>query len=161
NDAATLAAIDDAIAKRAGRNGSDLVAALVVARDAIAADRTPTAIVAITDGDLGDTTGDQLVGALRGAGAASVHALVVQARDTAALRAVVAAYGGAYVELGAADVDGALASAASWLDRAWPDVVLADGERGDLLAGEGSVSIAMTRAPPAVAFDVARGGRSI
>jgi hypothetical protein len=165
DDAATLAAIADAIGKRGGRNGSDLVAAFGAARDAIGADRTPTAIVAITDGDLGDTSGGELVDALRGSGAASVHAIVVEpagvARGEDALRALVAAYGGAYVELGARDVDGALASAASWLDREWPDVALPDGERADLLAGTGVVSIATTRATPAFAFDVARGGRSV
>jgi len=88
----------------------------------------------------------------------SVHAVVVDppdmpARDADALRALVAMYGGAFVELAA---DASLDGAASWLDRAWHDAATG----AELRAGDGVTRVDVAKDARAAEATLRRAGTS-
>ena len=128
--AQNLAAIEAAVGARGAGNGSDLPAALGLARQAIDGARGPAMLILVTDGVTGDVDGPALVRALGAKpSAVDVHAIVLDpARTTspggAALREPVHVYGGAYVEVAADALDDALDALDEWLRPAWLELAL-------------------------------------
>jgi von Willebrand factor type A domain len=128
--AENLAAIETAAGKRAAQNGSDLPGALALAKQVIDGARGSAMLVIITDGVTGDVDGPALVRALGAkSSAVDVHAIVVNpgrttSPGTAALRAPVNVYGGAYVEVRADELDEALSAVDEWLRPAWLELAL-------------------------------------
>jgi hypothetical protein len=152
-----LAAIEAALAKRAAVNGSDLVNAFTVAKQAVASVRGQPMIVAITDGVTGDVPDAALTKAL-GSTAASidVHAIVLDPARTkspgaAVLRSPVNAYGGAYVEVHADDLDDALTAIDDWLRPSWLELTLGDHEiPTELRSGAGFTTMLVGKGTPSL-----------
>ena len=125
-----LAALEAAVGGHAARNGSDLPAALALAKQAIDGARGAAMLILVTDGVTGDVDGPALVRALGAkASAVDVHAIVLDPAHTtspgaAALRAPVNVYGGSYVEVPVGELDDALAAADEWLRPAWLELAL-------------------------------------
>lgn len=112
--------LDEALAKHAALNGSDLAGALALAKQAIAEPGPRAIVIAIGDGMIGDSAVLDKV---------EVHAIVLdphgmRAPDNA-LRKLVATNGGSYVEVSVDDLDQAITGVASWLRPAWQDLAIA------------------------------------
>ena len=126
--------LDEALAKHAALNGSDLAGALALAKQALAepgAPRGQAMVISISDGVLGGVTPAALATALGGKlDALDFHALVLdphgmRTQDGDALRGLVTTYGGSYVEVSIDERDEAIAGVASWLRPAWQDLAVA------------------------------------
>jgi Mg-chelatase subunit ChlD len=157
--AQNLAAIEAAIAGRTAANGSDLPAALALARKAIDGARGPSMVVLITDGVTGDVDGQALIRALDArTSTVDVHAIVIDpARTTspgaAALRAPINLYGGAYVEVPADALDDALDAVDEWLRPAWLELALGPHKiPTELRAGGGFARAIVHRGAPRFAL---------
>jgi hypothetical protein len=154
--AETVASIEQAIAGHPAGNGTDPLAALTLARQAIGDARTQTLVMWIGDGVIGEVTSKSLVDALGGdPKTIDVHAIALAPGRMAApaatvLRAFVGHYGGSHAEVPTANVDAAIAQLDQWLRPAWLDLSLGsdDFSPGDQLrAGTGIVSLAIVKKP--------------
>jgi hypothetical protein len=150
-----VAAIEDALASRPPGNGTDPLAALALAHQVIGDGRTPTMVIFLTDGVLGDITADALTTALGGTmQQIDLHAISLAPGHmtvpaTAVLRTAVAHYGGSHVEVPTMDVDAAIASLDQWLRPAWLELSLGGTEAftppDQLRAGTGLVMTAIVK----------------
>lgn len=124
-----LAAIVNALGKRAAANGSDTVAALAHAQRLVGGARGQTLVVLITDGVLGDVSVDALTNAMGSPADLDLHVIALspgrlRAPDAAPLRAAVSHFGGSFVDVPTRDIDTALASVDQWLRPAWQELAL-------------------------------------
>lgn len=154
-----VAAIEAAVGKRAASNGSDLPAALALAKQVIDGARGQAMLILITDGVTGDVDGPALVRALDAkTSTVDVHAIVLDpARTTspgaAALRAPVNVYGGSFVEVAADELDGALAAVDEWLRPAWLELALGGHAiPSEVRAGGGFVRPILHKGAPKLAL---------
>jgi Mg-chelatase subunit ChlD len=152
---ANVAAIEQALANRPPGNGTDPEAALSLAHQVIGDTRTPTIVIFLTDGVLGDIKAEALTKALGGSmQQLDLHAIsFVPGRMSApaadVLRAAVAHYGGSHVEVPTMNVDAAIASLDQWLRPAWLELSLVGGDAftmpDQLRAGTGIVTTAIVK----------------
>ncbi len=154
-----LAAIETAVGKRAAGNGSDLAAALALAKQAIAGARGQAMLILITDGVTGDVDGPALSRALDArTSTVDVHAIVLDpARTTspgaAAIRGPVNLYGGSYVEVAADELDAALDTIDEWLRPAWLELALGGHKiPSEVRAGGGFARPILHRGAPRLAL---------
>ena len=116
-----MAVLEGALLRHASRNGSDVVAAYQLAKQALGGTRGPSLLITITDGVTADLSAGALAAALEPKTTdVDVHTIVLDPATTrapgaVALRAAVATHGGAYVELAVDQLDEALASIDHWL----------------------------------------------
>lgn len=151
-----LAKIEREVATRPATNGTDLPGALALAHAAISdGARDTTTVIVISDGVIGDHTGQDLTRALD-AKTSTVDVLSVvldpagtQSPGAAAVRAPVSVYGGAFVEIAVGDLDRRLAVVDEWLRPSW--IELAMGGAIDVpyavLAGSGFTQAVVHRGP--------------
>jgi len=162
-----LAAIEAAIGKHAGANGSDLASALALAHRLLGegSSRLPAQVIVIGDGVLAQAPDGALASALAAAPRdLDLHAIVLDpgalaAPGKAALDAAIDHFGGAYVELRAGDLDRELADVASWLEPAWRQLAVTGVHAelpDELRAGSGFSRFELGRRPTAVRL-VAKG----
>jgi hypothetical protein len=141
-DTKVLEGLDAAV--RTADNGSDLGAALALARDALGEGvKEPSLVIVITDGVLGEVDPDALAKAV---GDGHVHAIAVDptgmtSPGAKALTALAARTGGAFTEIGVDDLEASPPDLASWLAPAWQ--VGSDLVR----AGDGTVTLELTKTP--------------
>lgn len=151
------ALIEKSLSLRAATNGSDLSAALRVARTAIDDGRAAsTLVVVITDGVIGDVAGADLTSALDSK-PSTVDVLAVlldPARTTSpgatAIRAPVSLYGGSFVEVPTSELDTALAVVDDWLRPATVELSFGTSKievPTTVPAGAGFVRTTITRSP--------------
>ncbi|HEY5933001.1 MAG TPA: VIT domain-containing protein [Kofleriaceae bacterium] len=116
-----MAVLEGALLRHPSTNGSDVVAAYQLAKQALANTRGASMLVTITDGVTADLASGALVNALAVPSATvDVHTIVLDPATTRspgadALRAPVATLGGAYVEVAVDELDRALAAIDQWL----------------------------------------------
>jgi len=153
NDAKSLAAIDQALAKHAATNGSDIAEAFGVAHAALAAPNGPrnqALVIAITDGVLGQNSPDELAKQLGPTTGLDLYALVISpggmtTPDGDALRVLTSTYGGSYLAETVDQIDRALVDLASWLRPAWQDVSIAAWTvPAEIRAGTGFTMLGVT-----------------
>lgn len=129
----TVAELVTAVQKHVPQNGSTLTSAFELAHTAITdGARAQTMVIVVTDGVLGDVTGNDLIRALD-LKTSTVDVLTVvldpdrtRAPDAEVLRAPVNLYGGSFVELAAADIDVALLVVDDWLRPSWLELAMGD-----------------------------------
>ncbi|MBA3461537.1 MAG: VWA domain-containing protein [Deltaproteobacteria bacterium] len=127
----TVAELVSAVQKHVPQNGSTLTSAFELAHTAITdGARAQTMVIVITDGVLGDVTGNDLIKALA-LKTSTVDVLTVvldpgrtTAPDADVLRAPVNLYGGSFVELSADDIDNALLVVDDWLRPSWLELAM-------------------------------------
>jgi hypothetical protein len=116
-----MAVLEGALLRHSSTNGSDVVAAYGLAKQALANTRGAAMLVTITDGVTPELASGALVTALDlKSTTVDVHTIVLDPARTRApsadvLRAPVATLGGAYVEVAVDDLDRALAAIDEWL----------------------------------------------
>lgn len=127
-----LDAIEAAIHRRGAINGSDMVSAFALAKQALRGVRGHAMLIMITDGVTAEIDGPGLAGALaEKPGMVDVHMIVVDPATTRspggpALRAPVNRYGGAYVEVAVDELDESLAAIDDWLRPSWLELRLGE-----------------------------------
>jgi hypothetical protein len=166
----TLGAIETAISKHVATNGSDTTGAFAFARQLIDGMRGQTMVIVVTDGVLGDVTGDALTKTLGSSPAdLDLHVIALspgrmRAPDAAALRTAVEYFGGSYLDVPTRDIDTALSSLDGWLRPAWQEIALSGMSNAalpdQLRAGEG-VTIVDTSKDAGTVKLTARGDKQV
>jgi hypothetical protein len=154
-DAKQLATIETAIESHPAGNGSDAVAALVLARKALVDLRGETQIVLVTDGLMGELPVDALRKAIEPA-QITLHAVVLtrgrlRVPDAEPLHAAINASSGSYRSLDVEELVSALSSLDDWLRPSWRELAVRDIETGvpdELRAGGGFVIMRIGKRHP-------------
>lgn len=136
-DAKAVGELVAAVMARPAQNGSDLIKAFELAHTLVAdGSRGQTKVIVISDGVLGEVDGPRLARALDGkTSSVDLLAIVLDPAHTpppplggspgaAALHSPVNLYGGAFVELGVAQLDASLGIVDEWLRPSWLELSL-------------------------------------
>ena len=133
DSAATVAELQSAVTRHVPQNGSSITSAFELAHAAITdGARAQTMVIVISDGVLGEISGQDLIRALDlKTSTVDVIAVVLDPGKTespgaAVLRSPVNLYGGSLVEISVEEIDDALQVVDEWLRPSWLELALGD-----------------------------------